>query len=453
MFVVGLAFAFCAAICFGVQYVPVKTHEIFDGITFQWFMCNGIFMVGVVLSMVFGQFGTAFSNRVVFGGMLWALSNYLVLPLVKLLGIGIGFSLYHVVNLIVGYITGRFGLFGMHRMVGCLPLCDFGCGLILASFVIMIFVEDNVNMKAPGEDILNSSPLLFNHIDEDYREQYHRWRLGEYRGSKDPKIGDLEVPQLLHFHNKLDNVGGVLLGITTSQMGSHLRSVAGVSTHGLPHVRFEPAAVVEASKHVSPPQVVSLDQKEPLLQKCNSEPELQSTRLLDVPRDQEHDLAAATGLGTRLLGVLLALLAGGLAGVQAVPAALHIQDHPNESSTAAIFPQTLGIWISSSMIYLVYSSVARLQGWEVPHSSIQPAYFSGAIWAVGFALMIGGIKQLGYGVGYTLDAVGPIVVASLLSIFVFKEITGRRALALYWGSFACQLAGVTLMTKYGSSPS
>merc|ERR1719384_2399138 len=166
------------------------------------------------------------------------------------------------------------------------------------------------------------------------------------------------------------------------------------------------------------------------------------------------DLAEASqSFGPRLLGVALALLAGGMAGIQAVPAALHNQAHPGESSTAAIFPQTLGIWISSSMIYLVYSSFARFWGWDVPHSSIRPAYLSGAIWAAGFALMIGGIKQLGYGVGYTLDAVGPIVVASLLSIFVFKEISGARALVLYWGSFMCQLVGVVLMTVYGSAPS
>ena len=28
-----------------LRYVPVKKHEIFDGVTFQWFMCGGILMV------------------------------------------------------------------------------------------------------------------------------------------------------------------------------------------------------------------------------------------------------------------------------------------------------------------------------------------------------------------------------------------------------------------------
>ena len=78
--------------------------------------------------------------------------------------------------------------------------------------------------------------------------------------------------------------------------------------------------------------------------------------------------------------------------------------------------------------------------------AIRPPYFSGCIWAIGFSFMIVGISVLGFSVGYTLDAVGPIVVASMLSIFVpldalcserirkavlrFKEITRPKQLAL-----------------------
>lgn len=45
--------------------------------------------------------------------------------------------------------------------------------------------------------------------------------------------------------------------------------------------------------------------------------------------------------------------------------------------------------------------------------------------------MIVGISVLGFSIGYTLDAVGPIVVASMLSIFVFKEIRKPRQLMLF----------------------
>lgn len=136
----GLLCAASAAIAFGVQYTPVKKYEIYDGITFQWFMCSGILMVGFLSSIIFGDFGMEDEGclLIVSGGGLWALSNYLVLPLVKLLGIGLGFlavsswlctchrrfSLYHFVNLMVGYFVGRFGFFGMERLEGNLTICD-----------------------------------------------------------------------------------------------------------------------------------------------------------------------------------------------------------------------------------------------------------------------------------------------------------------------------------------
>eukprot|EP00913_Durusdinium_trenchii_P020269 g19042.t1 len=222
-----------AAVAYGVQYAPVKKYEIYDGITFQWFMCAGILMLRRVLlylqcpwsmfsnpgfemlkkiaemvpedvtlvsarlsnfiplpenspmgkfwthevhagrlidftkyraPMLFLEDGQIIAVRVniahmeedclrrevvrlwsdvprnsstgfvlgndneclliVFGGALWALSNYLVLPLVKLLGIGLGFSLYHFVNLMVGYVVGRFGFFQMERLKGDLMVCD-----------------------------------------------------------------------------------------------------------------------------------------------------------------------------------------------------------------------------------------------------------------------------------------------------------------------------------------
>ena len=53
----GLIYSLVAAVAFGVQYVPVKKYEIFDGTTFQWFMCNGILLVGTLVGIVTGSAG------------------------------------------------------------------------------------------------------------------------------------------------------------------------------------------------------------------------------------------------------------------------------------------------------------------------------------------------------------------------------------------------------------
>ena len=41
----------------------VKKYEIYDGITFQWFMCAGILMVGFLSSIIFGDFGMKDGRR------------------------------------------------------------------------------------------------------------------------------------------------------------------------------------------------------------------------------------------------------------------------------------------------------------------------------------------------------------------------------------------------------
>jgi len=151
----------------------------------------------------------------------------------------------------------------------------------------------------------------------------------------------------------------------------------------------------------------------------------------------------------KVAGVLLAVMAGGLSGVQSVPATLDNMEHPAQRPTAVIFPQCLGIWMASNALYLTYAGCSWILGRRVPHSVIRPAYTSGAIWAIGFSFMIWAISELGFAVAYTMDAVGPILVASVLSVFVFKEVKGNAQLALFWCAITLQLVGVWLIAAFG----
>eukprot|EP00427_Karlodinium_veneficum_P035116 CAMPEP_0169285746 /NCGR_PEP_ID=MMETSP1016-20121227/58882_1 /TAXON_ID=342587 /ORGANISM="Karlodinium micrum, Strain CCMP2283" /LENGTH=444 /DNA_ID=CAMNT_0009375313 /DNA_START=30 /DNA_END=1360 /DNA_ORIENTATION=- len=442
MYAVGLAATFGAAIAFGVQYVPVKKYEIYDGTTFQWFMCNGILFVGVSAALVFEQLDSC-SRMVVCGGVLWGISNYLVLPLVKLLGIGLGFSMYHFVNLAVGYVTGRFGLFGVPPMSEVFPgsyvVCDFGCVLVLISFLGLIFVEQD-DHRVPDLEVPLPPPIVQG-IDADYREMYRRWRLGEFRAAA-------ENPAKLDGSTSTRRLTATSLGIETPSVAlGQQYSVGGFGMYSSPSVP-EPVEedqdeTQQARQHRDSAKIGPVAEIADECQTKEGMPRSESAPVESLDKQQSHsfnvsnrsiDLAeeqAARTWHTKVLGVLLALAAGGICGVQSVPATLYNNSNPDKPPTAVIFPQCLGIWLASTVIYLLYASIARFHGWSVPHSVIRPAFFSGCIWAIGFGLMIAGIHELGYSVGYTLDAVGPILVSSLLSIFVFKEIKGRKQLMMY----------------------
>ncbi|CAJ1350174.1 unnamed protein product, partial [Effrenium voratum] len=294
-----------------------------------------------------------------------------VLPLVKLLGIGLGFSLYHFQNMIVGYLVGRFGAFGVPCLEpafpGSLYICDLGCGLILVSFVALLLVEGDNEKEAA------SSPAPTVH--------------GK---------SQIEQPELTEKTN--------------------LRESSAFSAFALE---------------------VEEEEEEP-----------SSDREVRSPETAPPEAARRKPWQTSALGVLLAIVAGSLAGVQSVPATLYNLAHPQYPSTAVVFPQCVGVWFASTGIYLVYSTMAGLRKRPVLHAVIRPAFVSGCIWALGFLFMIKGIHQLGFAVGYTLDAVGPIIVASLLSICWFREITGRRQLMIYWTAEGLQLIGVVLITAF-----
>lgn len=372
----GIAPAVVAAIAFGVQYVPVKKYKIYDGTTFQWFMCSGSLFVGLLAALLDGDLQLGVPPKVVMGGALWAFSNFAVLPLVKLLGIGLGFSLYHFQNMIVGYVVGRNGFFGVPSLQAAFPgslyICDLGCGLILVSFVALLLVEGKGSEKKEQSDSKGPEPTVHGKIRID--EQYDEDAAGD--------------------------------------RNSHLLESSAFSAFALEEEQLEEPQNPETE---APPEVESETRKP--CRNC-------------------------------ALGVLLAVVAGTLAGVQSVPATLYNLEHPEYPSTAVVFPQCVGVWFASTGIYLLYSGYAQVRRKPVQHAVIRPAFVSGCIWSVGFLFMIKGIHELGFAVGYTLDAVGPIIIASIVSICWLKEITGRRQLMIYWTAEALQLLGVILITVF-----
>jgi glucose uptake protein GlcU len=430
----GLIFAGIAAVCYGCQYIPVKKHEIYDGTTFQWFMCNGILMVGFLTAVFTHNLTIALDPLVLLGGAFWALANYLVMFCVKLLGLGLGFSLTNFVNLIVSYLVGRFGLVGIPRMGGHLLWCDLGCVLILVSFITMLLVgEDNKQPKTEGQPTTNASYRL---------EQYKSWRkdvaageagLPKRPGQKNSQESEAIGQGRLRARSFVHRAAGIMTDMSVSQRGPQHHSVGGFSMHTKPEVQFDPD-LGPLPDEAGPPQ-----ENTPLIAQGGT-----------PGKGVTHDAKPASPAFRKFGGVMLAIGAGCLMGMQSVPATLYSHAHPEVPAAAVVFPETIGIWVASSCITLVYSSFAHLQGWPLHHSMILPASFSGVIWSLGFLFMMAGIRELGFGVCYTLDAVGPILVASLLSVFVFKEISGTRQLCIFFASFVLQAIGVTLIATMGS---
>ena len=90
-----------------------------DGIFFSAVMSVGILAVGLVTGTVLssppGLEMPKFEPWAAFGGAVWMCGNLMCPYIIKLTGMGLGLTVWDLSNMVVGWFTGRFGLFGIKR--------------------------------------------------------------------------------------------------------------------------------------------------------------------------------------------------------------------------------------------------------------------------------------------------------------------------------------------------
>ena len=107
------------ALTAGSNYIPVKQHRSFDGLLFNWFACSGIFFFGLIYAIItnswfsYEAWGFTVFREGLIGGAVWTLSNLLTTYAISYVGLGIGYSLVNAAGILMGSLTGRFGLFGV----------------------------------------------------------------------------------------------------------------------------------------------------------------------------------------------------------------------------------------------------------------------------------------------------------------------------------------------------
>ncbi|KAI1904852.1 hypothetical protein AGOR_G00009940 [Albula goreensis] len=133
----------CLGVCvlgFGSSLVPIKNTVTGDGMFFQWVFCCTLWLGSFVAHSLLG------CPRVwllsVFGGSLWCLGNLSTVPILKTVGLGIGFLIWSMVSLLMGWATARFGWFGLDPQDVPSPTLNYiGTALATVSTLILFFVK------------------------------------------------------------------------------------------------------------------------------------------------------------------------------------------------------------------------------------------------------------------------------------------------------------------------
>ncbi|XP_069833960.1 transmembrane protein 144 [Dendropsophus ebraccatus] len=152
----GFTSSFISVVLFGSNFVPVKKFYTGDGMFFQWVLCATIWIVSLVVNLILNC--PKFWPLAMVGGCVWATGNITVVPIVKTIGLGLGLLIWASTNLLTGWASSRFGLFGINPEEVERPYLNYaGAGLSALSAIIFLFVKTEVNAHTPESE---TTPIL-----------------------------------------------------------------------------------------------------------------------------------------------------------------------------------------------------------------------------------------------------------------------------------------------------
>ena len=108
----GYSCCLIAGIGFALNYLPVKSCDIGDGIFFSAAMSVGILLVGLVTGMFLTSTPNveipAFEPLAAAGVAMWMLGNLMCPYIIQTIGLGLGLTVWDLSNMLMGWVTGYF---------------------------------------------------------------------------------------------------------------------------------------------------------------------------------------------------------------------------------------------------------------------------------------------------------------------------------------------------------
>lgn len=97
-----------SVVLWGTNLIPTKQFETGDGIFFQFMYALSAWSSGIGVYLVKGIDNVYWLALI--GGLIASIANAVVVPIIKLIGIGLGLLVWNSTSLILGWSVPRFGL-------------------------------------------------------------------------------------------------------------------------------------------------------------------------------------------------------------------------------------------------------------------------------------------------------------------------------------------------------
>uniref|UniRef100_A0A915NEK5 Transmembrane protein 144 n=1 Tax=Meloidogyne javanica TaxID=6303 RepID=A0A915NEK5_MELJA len=139
----GLVSCAISSLCFGSMYVGVRiAGDPGDGM----YIATG---------------APPFQPFAMLGGLLWAIGNLTAIPIIKTIGLGMGILIWGTVNCVVGWATGRFGLFGVNASTPSSPNLNYlGLVFVIVGGILFAFVRPKPPLSTKRDSLQQGSPII-----------------------------------------------------------------------------------------------------------------------------------------------------------------------------------------------------------------------------------------------------------------------------------------------------
>ncbi|CAF0952437.1 unnamed protein product [Rotaria sp. Silwood1] len=161
---IGYISVIIAVIFFGSNLVPAGKYPIGDGLSFQFFMCCGIWIVGLIIDLFVKS--PQFFPLVLIGGILWTTGNILSIFVIRINGLGMSMLIWCTTNMLVGWASGHFGWFGLLPENVEQPILNY-IGVTIACLSGIAFLairtikqEETIQNLEEQQPILQSLPIV-----------------------------------------------------------------------------------------------------------------------------------------------------------------------------------------------------------------------------------------------------------------------------------------------------
>ena len=409
----GYYAVFLAIFFFGTNYIPVKHIKVGDGVFFQFVMCVAILLTSFpVLFYLAGAFParTEEFGIAMMGGFLWCTGNMMCSLIIQMIGMGMGLLIWGSLNMLMGWASGSFGLFGLTAEPISIPAWNYaGVGLALVGLALFLQVEPSDDDDISADVIASSGTYKSLSTSESFASNRMQRAVSYNSMARTTSSGFLAT-----------------MGDTANPTNDEVADVELV----LPGESLEAGHVLElrlqGGERYRSSRAESIDDSD-VLKECS--------------RGQK-----------RFVGVLMACVVGCFFGCSFNPAQWVIDNQPYtaapEPTLVFIFPHFCGIALCSFLYFVMYCAIMQYHYRRRPYVTpevVLPATVCGLMWGIAEISWFVANENLGFSIAFPLITSGPGFVGALWGIFVFKEIRGSRNLCTLGMAAAVTVCGLVLV--------